>query len=92
MDAKVTGIAYETIQEKDGSLPLLTLRAEVAAMAVQVGAQYLEAPWLPRRAARRHPRRRPANVTVLGGGIVGHNAAKTPSAWRQRHHHRDQQS
>ena len=43
--AKVNAIAYETIREKDGSLPLLTPMSEVAGrMAVQVGAQYLEAP------------------------------------------------
>src|SRR5262249_59438752 len=45
LDAKVTGVAYETIVEEDGSLPLLTPMSEVAGrMAVQVGAQYLEAP------------------------------------------------
>ena len=78
MDAKVTGIAYETIQEKDGSLPLLTPMSEVAGrMAVQVGAQYLEAPNGGRGVLLGGiPGVAPANVTVLGGGIVGHNAAK----------------
>ena len=43
--AKVNGVAYETIREHDGSLPLLTPMSEVAGrMSVQVGAQYLEAP------------------------------------------------
>jgi alanine dehydrogenase len=78
LDARVTAIAYETIRERDGSLPLLTPMSEVAGrMAVQIGAQYLEAPnggrgillgGVPGVAA--------ANVLILGGGIVGHNAAK----------------
>lgn len=78
MEAKVTGIAYETIQEKDGSLPLLTPMSEVAGrMAVQVGAQYLESPNGGRGVLLGGiPGVAPANVTVLGGGIVGHNAAK----------------
>ena len=78
MEAKVTGIAYETIQEKDGSLPLLTPMSEVAGrMAVQIGAQYLEAPNGGRGVLLGGvPGVAPANVTVLGGGIVGHNAAK----------------
>ena len=78
LNRRVTAVAYETIREKDGSLPLLTPMSEVAGrMAVQVGAQYLEAPnggrgillgGIPGVAA--------ANVTILGGGVVGHNAAK----------------
>ena len=45
MDAKVNSVAYETIREADGSLPLLTPMSEVAGrMAVQVGAVYLERP------------------------------------------------
>jgi alanine dehydrogenase len=78
MESKVTGIAYETIQEKDGSLPLLTPMSEVAGrMSVQVGAQYLEAPNGGRGVLLGGiPGVAPANVVVLGGGIVGHNAAK----------------
>ena len=78
LEKRVNAIAYETIREKDGSLPLLTPMSEVAGrMAVQVGAQYLEAPnggrgillgGIPGVAA--------ANVTILGGGVVGHNAAR----------------
>lgn len=75
---KVTGIAYETIRDKQGTLPLLTPMSEVAGrMSVQVGASYLEkekggrgvllggVPGVP-----------PARVCVIGGGIVGTNAAK----------------
>jgi alanine dehydrogenase len=78
LEARVNAVAYETIREKDGSLPLLTPMSEVAGrMAVQVGAQYLESPnggrgillgGIPGVAA--------ANVAILGGGVVGHNAAK----------------
>ena len=75
---KVTGVAYETIVEPDGSLPLLTPMSEVAGrMAVQVGAQYLEAPNGGRGVLLAGvPGVAPANVVVLGGGVVGTNAAK----------------
>jgi len=78
MESNVTAIAYETIQEKDGSLPLLTPMSEVAGrMSVQIGAQYLEAPNGGRGVLLGGiPGVAPANVVVLGGGIVGHNAAK----------------
>ena len=74
----VTAIAYETIREKDGSLPLLTPMSEVAGrMAVQIGAKYLEAPNGGRGILLGGvPGVLPANVLILGGGIVGHNAAK----------------
>src|ERR1039458_5387406 len=75
---KVSGVAYETIRERDGSLPLLTPMSEVAGrMSVQVGAQYLE-----RQNGGRGlllggvPGVAPASVVILGGGIVGTNAAK----------------
>ncbi|WP_158735857.1 alanine dehydrogenase [Alteribacillus sp. YIM 98480] len=77
-DSKVTALAYETLTLKDGSLPLLTPMSEVAGrMSVQIGAQFLEGskggkgvmlggvPGVP-----------PAAVTIVGGGIVGTNAAK----------------
>ncbi|WP_123040868.1 alanine dehydrogenase [Cohnella candidum] len=76
--ANVTAIAYETIQLANRSLPLLTPMSEVAGrMSVQEGAKYLEAfqggrgvllggvPGVP-----------PAEVIIIGGGIVGTNAAK----------------
>ena len=79
LEKKVVGIAYETIREDDGSLPLLTPMSEVAGrMAIQIGAQYLEksqggrgillsgVPGVP-----------PAQVVILGGGIVGLNSAKS---------------
>jgi alanine dehydrogenase len=78
LKAKVNAVAYETIREKDNSLPLLTPMSEVAGrMAVQVGAQYLEAPMGGRGILLGGvPGVAPANVVILGGGVVGHNAAK----------------
>ena len=75
---KVNGVAYETIRERDGSLPLLTPMSEVAGrMSVQVGAQYLERPSGGRGILLGGvPGVAPANVVILGGGIVGTNAAK----------------
>src|SRR5207237_1580596 len=77
--AKVNGVAYETIRERDGSLPLLTPMSEVAGrMSVQVGAQYLERPNGGRGMLLGGvPRVAPAHVVILGGGIGGTNAAKT---------------
>jgi alanine dehydrogenase len=71
-------IAYETIQKADGSLPLLTPMSEVAGrMAIQQGAKYLE------MAQGGHgvllggvPGVDPGTVVILGGGVVGTNAAK----------------
>ena len=78
VDAKVNSVAYETIREADGSLPLLTPMSEVAGrMAVQVGAVYLERPNGGRGILLGGvPGVAPANVVILGGGVVGHNSAK----------------
>jgi alanine dehydrogenase len=78
LSSKVNGVAYETILESDYSLPLLTPMSEVAGrMAVQVGAQYLEKPNGGRGILLGGvPGVAPANVVILGGGIVGTNAAK----------------
>ncbi|MDX2152757.1 MAG: alanine dehydrogenase [Bryobacteraceae bacterium] len=78
IDKHVTSIAYETIREADGSLPLLTPMSEVAGrMSVQIGAQYLEAPNGGRGILLGGiPGVAPANCVILGGGVVGHNAAK----------------
>ncbi|MCC7498000.1 MAG: alanine dehydrogenase [Bryobacterales bacterium] len=78
LDKQVSAVAYETIQEDDGSLPLLTPMSEVAGrMSVQIGAQYLEAPSGGRGVLLGGvPGVAPANVVILGGGIAGLNAAK----------------
>ncbi|MBS1794356.1 MAG: alanine dehydrogenase [Acidobacteria bacterium] len=78
MERRVKGVAYETITDKSGRLPLLTPMSEVAGrMSVQVAATYLEkmnggkgillggVPGVPS-----------ANVVILGGGVVGTEAAK----------------
>ncbi len=78
IQAQVNSVAYETIREADNSLPLLTPMSEVAGrMSVQVGAQYLEAPNGGRGILLGGiPGVAPANVVIIGGGVVGHNAAK----------------
>jgi alanine dehydrogenase len=78
MEKGSVNIAYETIQKPDGSLPLLTPMSEVAGrMAIQQGAKYLE------MAQGGHgvllggvPGVDPGTVVILGGGIVGTNAAR----------------
>jgi alanine dehydrogenase len=71
-------IAYETIQKADGSLPLLTPMSEVAGrMAIQQGAKYLEMAQGGRGVLLGGvPGVDPGTVVILGGGIVGINAAK----------------
>jgi alanine dehydrogenase len=78
LKSKVIGVAYETVRDRQGTLPLLTPMSEVAGrMSVQVGASYLErerggrgillggVPGVP-----------PAHVCIIGGGVVGTNAAR----------------
>jgi alanine dehydrogenase len=71
-------IAYETIQKADGSLPLLTPMSEVAGrMAIQQGAKYLEMAQGGNGVLLGGvPGVNPGTVVVIGGGIVGTNAAK----------------
>ncbi|MBE3594655.1 MAG: alanine dehydrogenase [Candidatus Carbobacillus altaicus] len=78
LDAKTTALAYETIQLGNGALPLLTPMSEVAGrMAVQIGASLLTKPQggvgLLLGGV---PGVEPAQVVIVGGGIVGTNAAK----------------
>ena len=78
LESKVKGVAYETLRERDGSLPLLIPMSEIAGrLSIQEGAKYLEkrfggegillagVPGTPK-----------ANVVILGGGTVGTNACK----------------
>ncbi|ARU63187.1 alanine dehydrogenase [Tumebacillus avium] len=78
IDNGVVAIAYETIQLPDRSLPLLTPMSEVAGrMSVQIGAQFLEKPWGGKGILLGGvPGVLPGNVVIIGGGIVGTNAAK----------------
>jgi len=75
---KVIGIAYETIEGPNHTLPLLSPMSEVAGrMAVQVGAQLLEKPCGGKGILLSGvPGVEPAQVVIIGGGIVGTNAAK----------------
>ncbi len=78
VDSKCIAIAYETVEKNDHSLPLLIPMSEVAGrMAAQEGAVYLEKPkgGLGKLMGG-IPGVQPANVLVLGGGVVGVNAAK----------------
>ena len=74
----ITAIAYETIVDSKGTLPLLTPMSEVAGrMSIQEGAKFLERPFQGRGILLAGiPGVAPANVVVIGGGIVGANAAK----------------
>jgi alanine dehydrogenase len=78
MRRKVAGVAYETVELENGALPLLTPMSEVAGrMAVQKAAQYLEKIEGGRgKLMGGVPGVRPADVVVLGGGVVGINAAQ----------------
>jgi alanine dehydrogenase len=77
LDAGVVAIAYETVTDSGGRLPLLTPMSEVAGrMAAQVGAQYLERPHGGRGILLGGvPGVMPAEVLVIGAGVVGGNAA-----------------
>ncbi|WEG13887.1 alanine dehydrogenase [Pullulanibacillus sp. KACC 23026] len=77
-EKKVVGIAYETVQLQNGSLPLLTPMSEVAGrMASQIGAQFLEKPHGGKGILLGGiPGVKRGKVAIIGGGIVGTNAAK----------------
>jgi alanine dehydrogenase len=78
MASGITAVAYETIKDSRGNLPLLTPMSEVAGrMSIQEGAKYLERPFEGRGILLGGvPGVLPANVVILGGGVVGANAAK----------------
>jgi alanine dehydrogenase len=76
--AKITAIAYETVQDEDGTLPLLTPMSEVAGRkATFTGAQFLEKYYGGKGILLGGvPGVKPAKVTIIGGGVVGMHAAK----------------
>src|SRR4051812_36204273 len=78
IDSGIVAIAYETIKDKQGRLPLLTPMSEIAGkMSIQEGAKYLEKPMMGRGILLGGvPGVAPAHVVILGAGIVGTNAAK----------------
>ncbi len=81
-----TCLAYETVEKADRSLPLLVPMSEVAGrMSIQQGAKYLEKPMGGRGILLGGvPGVKPANVLVLGGGIVGTQAAKMAAGFGAR--------
>jgi alanine dehydrogenase len=78
LESEIVAIAYETITDQHGRLPLLTPMSEIAGkMSLQEGAKYLEKPMMGRGILLGGvPGVPPAEVVVLGGGVVGTNAAK----------------
>ena len=78
IESKAICIAYETVEDKDGSLPLLIPMSEVAGrMSVQQGAKYLEKPIMGRGILLGGvPGVPPAKVLILGAGVVGIQAAR----------------
>lgn len=78
LDSRVTGLAYETVEDASGKLPLLEPMSEVAGrMAAQIVAVYLEKHMGGRGVLMGGvPGVQPAHVVILGGGTVGTNAAK----------------
>ena len=86
LDRKIIALAYETVQDKSGALPLLKPMSEIAGrMAPLMGAYFLGKPFggrglLPTGV----PGVLPANVLIIGGGVVGSNAAKTASGFGSR--------
>ncbi|HYQ86327.1 MAG TPA: alanine dehydrogenase [Bacteroidota bacterium] len=76
--SRCIAIAYETVQKTDGSLPLLIPMSEVAGrMAPQEGAKYLEKTMGGRGVLLGGvPGTEPVDVVIIGGGVVGTNAAK----------------
>ncbi|MFY0606118.1 MAG: alanine dehydrogenase [Cyclobacteriaceae bacterium] len=78
MESGAVCLAYETVEKADRSLPLLVPMSEVAGrMSIQEGAKYLEKPMGGRGILLGGvPGVRPAKVLILGGGVVGTNAAK----------------
>jgi alanine dehydrogenase len=78
MESEIVAIAYETIKDRGGRLPCLTPMSEIAGkMSIQEGAKYLEKPMMGRGILLGGvPGVAPANVLVLGAGIVGTHAAR----------------
>lgn len=79
LDKKITAIAYETIEEEDGTLPVLRTMSEVAGrMAPQLAATYLQSSYNGRGVLLSGvPGIPAASVAILGAGVLGTNAART---------------
>ncbi|MEX2175015.1 MAG: alanine dehydrogenase [Pirellulaceae bacterium] len=84
LSSGATCLAYETLRDGQGRLPLLTPMSEVAGrMSIQEGAKYLERPQMGRGILLAGvPGVAPAHITILGGGVVGANAAKIAAGFQ----------
>ena len=84
LSSGATCVAYETLRDASGKLPLLTPMSEVAGrMSIQQGAKYLERPQMGRGILLGGvPGVPPAHITILGGGVVGANAAKIAAGFQ----------
>jgi alanine dehydrogenase len=80
----ITAVAYETLRGAKGDLPCLTPMSEIAGrMSIQEGAKYLERPQLGRGILLAGvPGVAPAHITILGGGVVGKNAARIAAGFQ----------
>jgi alanine dehydrogenase len=80
----ITAIAYETLRGPKGDLPCLTPMSEIAGrMSIQEGAKYLERPQLGRGILLAGvPGVAPAHICILGGGVVGKNAARVAAGFQ----------
>ncbi|MDR3331351.1 MAG: alanine dehydrogenase, partial [Synergistaceae bacterium] len=78
LESGITGVAYETLQERNGSLPLLAPMSQIAGrLSIQEGAKYLEKPFGGSGVLLSGvPGTPKANVVILGAGVVGSNALK----------------
>ncbi|MBS0208888.1 MAG: alanine dehydrogenase [Planctomycetes bacterium] len=83
INSGITAVAYETLSDDQGRLPLLTPMSEVAGrMSIQEGAKYLERPQMGRGILLGGvPGVAPANILILGAGVVGANAAKVAAGF-----------
>ncbi len=84
LETGATAVAYETLEGRGGQLPLLTPMSEVAGrMSIQEGAKYLERPQLGRGILLGGvPGVPPAHIVILGGGVVGKNAAQIAAGFQ----------
>jgi len=84
IDSRATAVAYETLRGPGGDLPCLTPMSEVAGrMSIQEGAKYLERPQEGRGILLGGvPGVRPARIVILGGGVVGKNAAQIAAGFQ----------
>jgi alanine dehydrogenase len=84
LKTKCIAVAYETLRDEHGRLPLLIPMSEVAGrMSIQEGAKYLERPQMGRGILLAGvPGVAPAHITILGGGVVGANAARVAAGFR----------